>query len=131
MNPAMRKTASRHAVAARVAVGVAVGVIAPLLLGGCVIAAAPMGGRPQIVKAAPASGPGPASGSGPVQKGAADAAAALALAVASPGRASGLDRHAGLSAWPAVRIAALGDTHISPTDAAGLGVDPLPGGEAS
>ncbi len=54
-------------------------------------------------------------------------AAALALAVASPERASGLDRHPGLAAWPAVRIPIVGDTHVVPDEHTGLGVEPLSG----
>lgn len=57
------------------------------------------------------------------------AAGALALAVASPERASGLDRHPGLEAWPDVPIALLGDTHVVPDDKAGLGIERLRGGE--
>lgn len=50
-------------------------------------------------------------------------AAACALALALPGRvlACGLDRHAGLAAWPPRAIAALGEATIRATDAPGLG----------
>lgn len=57
------------------------------------------------------------------------AAGALALAVASPERASGLDRHAGLAAWPATPIPIIGETHVLPIDAAGLGLEPLQGAQ--
>jgi len=51
-------------------------------------------------------------------------AAAAALALALPGRilAVGLDRHAGLAAWPPAHIAALADAEIRATAAPGLGV---------
>ena len=55
------------------------------------------------------------------------AAAALALAVASPERASGLDRHAGLGAWPDVSIPVVGRTHVIPVDRPGLCIEPVPG----
>lgn len=55
------------------------------------------------------------------------AAASLALAVASPERASGLDRHPGLSIWPAVHVPLVGATHITPGGDAGLGVETLSG----
>jgi L-alanine-DL-glutamate epimerase-like enolase superfamily enzyme len=52
-------------------------------------------------------------------------AAAAALALALPGRvlAVGLDRHAGLDAWPPARIAALTPSAIVAWDAPGLGVE--------
>jgi L-alanine-DL-glutamate epimerase-like enolase superfamily enzyme len=52
-------------------------------------------------------------------------AAAAALALALPGHvlAVGLDRHAGLAAWPPARIAALAPAHIVAADAPGLGVE--------
>jgi o-succinylbenzoate synthase len=53
------------------------------------------------------------------------AAACLALAVESPGLAAGLDRHAGLSAWPEVTPATIGQTAIVPASAPGLGLDPV------
>lgn len=56
-------------------------------------------------------------------------AAALALAVASPERASGLDRHAGLDAWPAVDIPIVGGTHVVPDGRQGLGIERLSGAE--
>jgi o-succinylbenzoate synthase len=65
---------------------------------------------------------------GPVALG---SAAALALAVASPERASGLDRHPGLAIWPAVSIPIVGDTHILPDEHPGLGIEPLVGHRAS
>lgn len=65
---------------------------------------------------------------GPVALG---SAAALALAVASPERASGLDRHPGLAVWPATAIPAIGDTHVLPDEHPGLGIEPLAGDRAS
>jgi L-alanine-DL-glutamate epimerase-like enolase superfamily enzyme len=55
------------------------------------------------------------------------AAAHLALAVASRTRASGLDAHAGLAAWPRVTIPLLGPTTVVAAEVAGLGVRTLPG----
>jgi O-succinylbenzoate synthase len=51
-------------------------------------------------------------------------AAAAAVALALPGRvlAVGLDRHAGLAAWPPATVAALGAYEIRATGAPGLGV---------
>ena len=49
------------------------------------------------------------------------AASALALAIGD-GAACGLDRHAGLTAWPATTLPHLGLDRISATSAAGLGV---------
>jgi L-alanine-DL-glutamate epimerase-like enolase superfamily enzyme len=53
------------------------------------------------------------------------AAACLALAVESPGLAAGLDRHAGLNAWPEVTPATIGQAEIVPASAPGLGLDPI------
>jgi o-succinylbenzoate synthase len=53
------------------------------------------------------------------------AAACLALVIESPGLAAGLDRHAGLGAWPAVTPATIGRAAIVPAPAPGLGLDPL------
>jgi L-alanine-DL-glutamate epimerase-like enolase superfamily enzyme len=53
------------------------------------------------------------------------AAAALALAVASPGCASGLDRHVGLSSWPALDVPLVGPAALIPDGRPGLGIEPL------
>jgi L-alanine-DL-glutamate epimerase-like enolase superfamily enzyme len=53
------------------------------------------------------------------------AAAHLALSIATPSRGSGLDRHAGLRAWPAVEIPCIGDDAIRAVDRPGLGVQLL------
>jgi o-succinylbenzoate synthase len=55
---------------------------------------------------------------------AAAAATAFAIAAAWPGRlrACGLSPHAGLSAWPAVKLDFLDETHAAPSLAPGLGV---------
>jgi L-Ala-D/L-Glu epimerase len=50
------------------------------------------------------------------------AAASLALAVASPDRASGLARHAGLSAWPELAVPLISPAHVVRRDAPGLGL---------
>jgi L-alanine-DL-glutamate epimerase-like enolase superfamily enzyme len=50
------------------------------------------------------------------------AAAALALALA-PRRPCGLDRHAGLAAWPAVPVPAIASDAIIATDRPGLGLE--------
>jgi o-succinylbenzoate synthase len=55
------------------------------------------------------------------------AAAHLALAIASRTRASGLDRHGGLAAWPDVEVPHLGSTSVLVADRPGLGLPPLPG----
>jgi len=54
-------------------------------------------------------------------------AAAAELAVALPARplACGLDRHAGLAVWPAVRIPQLHDAHVSSAGRPGLGLGEL------
>jgi L-alanine-DL-glutamate epimerase-like enolase superfamily enzyme len=54
------------------------------------------------------------------------AAAHLALAVASRTRASGLDRHGGLAAWPTVDVPHLGPTTVLVGDCPGLGIPLLP-----
>jgi L-alanine-DL-glutamate epimerase-like enolase superfamily enzyme len=51
------------------------------------------------------------------------AAAHLAIAIASRSRASGLDRHAGLAAWPETSLPMVGQTTLKPVDLAGLGVE--------
>jgi o-succinylbenzoate synthase len=53
------------------------------------------------------------------------AAACLALVIESPGLAAGLDRHAGLAAWPAAAPATIGQAEIGPAPAPGLGLAPL------
>jgi o-succinylbenzoate synthase len=53
------------------------------------------------------------------------AAAQLALVVASRSRASGLDRHGGLLAWPTVALPFLTSTTIVATSLPGLGLLPL------
>lgn len=54
------------------------------------------------------------------------AAAHLALALGSRSRASGLDVHAGLDAWPRVPLPSFSATSILPDTQPGLGLDPLP-----
>jgi o-succinylbenzoate synthase len=54
------------------------------------------------------------------------AAAHLALAMASRSRASGLDRHGGLGAWPTVNVPHIGPTTVLVGERPGLGVAPLP-----
>ena len=54
------------------------------------------------------------------------AAAELALALPTPPLACGLDKHAGLSAWPGVSTPQIGGGTVRPSGAAGLGVS-LPG----
>jgi o-succinylbenzoate synthase len=56
------------------------------------------------------------------------AAAHLAIALASRTRASGLDAHGGLDAWPAVAVPVLGSTSLVAAEAPGLGLPTL--GEA-
>jgi L-alanine-DL-glutamate epimerase-like enolase superfamily enzyme len=53
------------------------------------------------------------------------AAAHLSLVIASRTRASGLDVHAGLAAWPALELALLSPTSVIAGSRPGLGVAPL------
>ncbi|HEX7670274.1 MAG TPA: enolase C-terminal domain-like protein, partial [Polyangiaceae bacterium] len=57
------------------------------------------------------------------------AAAHLALAVGSRKRASGLDRHGGLGAWPAVDIPHLTPTNVMVGERPGLGIAAVPNGD--
>jgi L-Ala-D/L-Glu epimerase len=52
------------------------------------------------------------------------ALASLALCIQSPGFAAGLDRHAGLDAWPATTPATIETAEIVPASAPGLGLGP-------
>jgi o-succinylbenzoate synthase len=54
------------------------------------------------------------------------ACAHLALAVASRTRASGLDLHGGLAAWPEVRVPQVGPATLVATDLPGLGIAAVP-----
>jgi o-succinylbenzoate synthase len=54
------------------------------------------------------------------------AAAHLALAVASRSRASGLDLHGALTAWPHVPVPLIGSTTVLAGDAPGLGLSAIP-----
>ena len=54
------------------------------------------------------------------------AAAHLALAVASRSRASGLDLHGALAAWPPVPVPLIGSTTVLAGDAPGLGLSAVP-----
>jgi o-succinylbenzoate synthase len=54
------------------------------------------------------------------------AAAHLALCIASRTRASGLDVHAGLAAWPRTPVTTVGPTSVVARNEPGLGVRPLP-----
>jgi o-succinylbenzoate synthase len=51
--------------------------------------------------------------------------AALALATGSPERAAGLDRHPGLSAWPALATPMISPAHVVRSDRPGLGLERL------
>lgn len=51
------------------------------------------------------------------------ASAALAFAVGSPGLASGLGPHPGLSAWPGLRPLALAGHHLAAPSGPGLGIE--------
>jgi o-succinylbenzoate synthase len=51
------------------------------------------------------------------------AAAHLALVIGSPGRAQGLDRHPGLSAWKNMELGMVNGAHVVRLDKAGLGLE--------
>jgi L-alanine-DL-glutamate epimerase-like enolase superfamily enzyme len=53
------------------------------------------------------------------------ASAHLALAVSTRTRGSGLSRHGGLGAWPAMDVPLIGRTEVVPTSIPGLGVAPF------
>jgi len=54
------------------------------------------------------------------------ASAHLAVAIASRSRASGLDRHAGLAAWPDIEVPIIGGATLKVSAAPGLGIPRLP-----